>query len=115
MPEVNTQKPGTPEELVHFGVKGMRWGQRNRAFKESFSKSNPTRSQKNAAIQDARHRVRTVTPSKVTPKDRAIASRLTTGEKTVLGILALSGVATLPIVAFVGVNSAIRRHDERRA
>lgn len=22
------EKPGTPEELVHFGVKGMRWGVR---------------------------------------------------------------------------------------
>jgi hypothetical protein len=22
------EKPGTPEELVHFGVKGMRWGTR---------------------------------------------------------------------------------------
>lgn len=26
---ISTKKPGTPEELVHFGVKGMRWGIRN--------------------------------------------------------------------------------------
>ncbi len=25
---VPLEKPGTPEELVHFGVKGMRWGVR---------------------------------------------------------------------------------------
>lgn len=27
---VPLEKPGTPEELLHFGVKGMKWGVRNR-------------------------------------------------------------------------------------
>ena len=28
---LSVEKPGTPEELVHFGKKGMKWGVRNKA------------------------------------------------------------------------------------
>ena len=27
---VPLEKPGTPTELIHYGVKGMKWGVRNR-------------------------------------------------------------------------------------
>lgn len=39
---ISTEKPGTPEELVHFGVKGMRWGIRN----EKESSGNSRKSQR---------------------------------------------------------------------
>lgn len=34
------EKPGTPEELVHFGVKGMRWGVRKEYQATSSTRSN---------------------------------------------------------------------------
>ena len=33
--KVSVEKPGTPVELVHVGVKGMRWGVRKRDYTES--------------------------------------------------------------------------------
>lgn len=112
--EFPIEKPATPEELAHHGVKGMKWGVRNRKFKAEFNRANPTRRQKNRAIVDARRRVATRRGS-ISRKDQAIAARLTTGEKAVAGILVVSGVGILPVAAFVGINAANRRSLERMA
>jgi len=36
------EKPGTPEELVHFGVKGMRWGVRKGSSSGKKASTKPT-------------------------------------------------------------------------
>lgn len=112
---ISLEKPGTPSELVHHGVKGQRWGVRNRKFSSEFNKQNPTSAKRRTAILDARHRVATQTPSNVTEKDKAIARRLTTGEKATLSVLAATGFFTIPIIVGVSVNSAVRRSHERNA
>lgn len=112
---ISLEKPGTPAELVHHGIKGMKWGVRNRKFNSEFSRQNPTSAKRKAAILDARHRVGTSTPSRITERDKAIARRLTTGEKATLTVLAATGFFTVPIIVGVSVNSAVRRSHERNA
>ena len=110
--EVSVKKPGSPEEvLAHFGKKGMRWGVRTKSTRE-FRAKNPTRRDRNQAIQRARFKVQTGKSSK---SEEAVALRLKTGEKTVLGLMALTGIATVPIAAFVGINTAVRRSNEKAA
>lgn len=46
---VPLEKPGTPEELVHFGVKGMKWGVRNKVVGSSGYKGLSKATQKNVA------------------------------------------------------------------
>ena len=117
--QVSIEKPGTPAELVHHGVKGQKWGVRrkreqNRQFSRSFNRANPSRSERNKAIINARKRVYKGKGS-VSRKDQAIAMRMTTGEKVITGLLASTGIATVPIAAIVAGQAIERRRVERLA
>lgn len=46
---ISTEKPGSPEELVHFGKKGMKWGIRKESSTNSSSKT-PMSTKKKVAI-----------------------------------------------------------------
>ena len=134
---VDVEKPGSPEDvLAHFGKKGMKWGVR-RASRTSFSttqkfkKTNPSNAKRTQAIRKARasayttsenwrssprgsaERARAKTAHLNNP-DRATQLRLTRGEKTIFGVLALTGVFTVPIVVGVGARVAIRKHIEKQ-
>lgn len=110
---IPVEKPGTPQELVHFGKKGMKWGVRNLRTSETnaFRSQHTTRTQRDNAIKRARVKDEA---GRGTKQDAATSRRLTSGEKTVLALLAVTGIATLPIAAFTGANVAIRRHQERQ-
>jgi len=109
---IETEKPGSPADLVHYGKKGMKWGVRNSDIgTASFKKQFPTRQARNQAIQRARGK-RLMGESTLT--DDAVAKRLKTGEKAALTLLAVTGFATLPIAAFTGVNVASRRRIEKK-
>jgi len=139
---LSVEKPGSPLELLetlnHSGVKGMRWGVRKAETRAavarknaSFNRKNPSSRQKADAIRLARATSR-VKYEKATAlsstkgqrkaaklaymKDpqRAIALRTTRGEKVVLGLLAGTGIATVPIAAVVGGTYAYRRHVEKK-
>lgn len=129
---VSVEKPGSPTEILeHVGVKGMKWGvrravdksigtktagrkpiNRNRQARAEFKRKNPTRFERDQAIKSARFRQQT--GKKLSNEDRAVALRFTTGEKTVLSLLAVTGFATIPIAAISGTTVAIRRHRERK-
>lgn len=47
---ISTEKPGTPEELVHYGVKGMKWGVRRKRSASGSSGS----STKSAVVKGAK-------------------------------------------------------------
>jgi hypothetical protein len=47
---VPIEKPGTPQELVHFGVKGMRWGVRKSEESSSNTPKTPMSTKKKVAI-----------------------------------------------------------------
>jgi hypothetical protein len=142
--QISLEKPGSPAYVLeHFGTKGMRWGVRNKssgppaitktkgwkawdkasqknvtgynrgkAARTAFKKDNPTRQDRNQAIKKARFRQQT--GEKLSQADRAVALRYTTGEKTVLSLLAVTGFATIPIAAISGTTVAIRRSRERK-
>lgn len=110
---ITIEKPGSPAELAHHGVKGQKWGvRRARAAsrREAFNRQNPSKRKRDAAIERARVETKFGNPSKA---ERAASLRLTSGEKTVLGILAISGIGTLPIAAIVTGRVAVRRHIEK--
>ena len=133
------EKPGSPGEVLeHFGTKGMKWGVRRAETKATvarknanFKRRNPTSGQKADAIRLARATSRVkyekATRNKDTKEgrkaarkaylndpDRAIALRTTRGEKIVFGLLASTGVATLPIAALAGGMYAYRRKVEKK-
>jgi hypothetical protein len=133
------EKPGSPGEVLeHFGTKGMKWGVRKADTRAavarrnaSFQKKNPTSRQKADTIRLARatsnvkyEKATRLAATKAERKaaklayqkdpQRAIALRTTRGEKVVLGLLAATGVATIPIAAVVGGQYAYRKHVEKK-
>lgn len=76
-----TQRSPSPSELVHSGVKGMKWGQRKKAGGKE--------------IRSARRRI---FADSARPSDPVIASRMTRGEK-VVGVLLTGPVGLVAIGA----------------
>lgn len=119
--KVALEKPGTPGELVHHGVKGMQWGHRRHA----------TSTQRTRSIQRARAQsFQDATAFRTAPKgsakreqakkvflknpDRATQLRLTRGEKVTLGILAGTVVFAPSVAIGVGTRVAVRKSIERK-
>jgi hypothetical protein len=130
---IATEKPGTPEELVHYGVKGMKWGvRRNRGNRplsptKQFKKDFPTARERRAEILRARASVKKAdvdfefAPNRqaridaanayLKNPDRATARRLTRGEKVVVALL----TPAVPVLApAVGANVLIRKRIEKK-
>lgn len=100
------QKPGSPDELLHFGKKGMKWGVTNpssRGRSQEFGAKFPTGRSRSDEIKRARTSTeasrlafrREKDPAKkidlkkayLNNPDRATALRMTRGEKVVAGIV----------------------------
>ena len=127
--QVSIEKPRTPSELVHHGVKGQKWGvhrQSNRAFKSE----NPTAKSRMNAIHTARfannkrrHKFEAERdPVKreqlkaefLNHPDHVTAVRLTRGEKFLAVGLGLTMAPTIPLAVGVGATVAVRRSREKQ-
>jgi len=127
---ISTEKPGSPAELVHFGVKGMQWGVHKTQGTRDFYAKNPTSKQRTEKITKARestHKTKKAYKSEkrgtekradlkkvhLSNPDRATALRLTRGEKVVFGLInTLPGVPPLTAAAQVYVVGSV---GKRRA
>jgi hypothetical protein len=112
------EKP-TPEQILHYGVAGMKWGQRKKATgpqirqarkrlgsaqKELFKKQDQVK-----ATGKGEKELAKMTTDFLKSPDRVTAIRLTRGEKILS--LALGG----PVgVAAIAVTSAASRHTEKK-
>ena len=76
---VPLEKPGTPEELVHFGVKGMKWGVRNKVVGSSGYKGLSKATQKNVARTRGSQRVAQKTARTIQRNKKKIAIGVGTG------------------------------------
>lgn len=129
------EKPGTPEELVHTGVKGMKWGVRKSPVAAKFNKKYPDSRTRDSAIRLARSQnqlrfTKAVNANRTGTKkqreaarlsylknpDRATALRLTKGEKVAFTILAvaLPVAGTAGVGLGLGIRTATRRSIEKR-
>lgn len=125
------EKLDTPQsQLAHFGVKGMRWGQRKKytgtQIKEARANQSARRDRVNRAAQDlnlakgdkdskvaAKKYVSAVKDFK-TSQDRAVAARATRGEKIAHVLLLGPGaLVTLPLNR-LHEGSVQRRTDKAR-
>jgi hypothetical protein len=125
---ISTEKPGTPEELLHFGVKGMKWGVRRSRETHEFKRKFPTPTARETEIYRARQSERATRRAyKSVPRgperqklkdvhlknpDRATAYRLTLGEKAILAIAAGVALPTIPVGVGVGIRVGRRRAIE---
>ena len=124
MTQMIEEKPSL-DELVHFGVKGMKWGVRKKVSKGEIQDARLRIAQKNVELGMQRRAVKKASTSeaKASEKaklselktaflknpDRATALRLTKGEAVAISILAgPTGIA------LVGAQSAARRRIERK-
>lgn len=95
----------SPEDVLHFGKKGMKWGVRKKyTAKEIYAARRRVRKADVNATTEAQEK-------KVNrSKDASIAMRLTRGEKAAAVIL------TGPVgLLLIGANSAATRHHEKKS
>jgi hypothetical protein len=127
--QVSVKKPGTPSELVHHGVKGMKWGV-HRQSKRAFKSEHPTAKSRMDAIHRARaannERRRKFEAERDPVKrnqlkaeflnhpDHVTALRLTRGEKFLAVGLGLTMAPTIPLAVDIGATVAVRRSREKR-
>lgn len=132
MIENDKDKPSL-EELMHHGVKGMKWGQhkakptnsdiknarintasRQRELGRAADQLNlvarsGTEAQKKAAVKNYAKKEMDYLKS----PDRATALRMTTGEKFIIGALGITGVGLAPAAGFAGARVAVRKLEEK--
>jgi hypothetical protein len=118
------------EELIHFGVLGMKWGKTRtkasgaeiidarrrleikgqqaelvRSARRKTEKGSPARAKQDAKLNQMK-------ASFLKNPDRVIAARLTRGEKAIVLMLGLTAVAAPVAVGAIGVSSAASRRIE---
>jgi hypothetical protein len=109
------EKPGTPAELVHHGVLGMKWGVHRTEGSKTFYSKYPTPQAREKEIKRARANVKTGDISLKHP-DQATALRMTRGEKWVAAALyTLAPTIVVPVAtaAYVGSRVHARRSIEK--
>jgi hypothetical protein len=130
--KVALEKPATPDELAHFGTKGMKWGVRKTAGTHEFHAKYPTAESRASAIRQSRVNVNKAymkfanekNPDKreelrkawVNHPDRPTALRLTRGEKfaaSAVAGLAPTVVAPAAVAGIVGARVGQRRALEK--
>jgi hypothetical protein len=129
--KIAIEKPGTPEDLVHVGVKGMKWGVRKSQGTREFHQKFPTSHKRAAEIRRARistaatrqafkdernsEKRKQLKDIHLSNPDRATALRLTRGEKVVLALLgsttAVGGIG-LGVAGGTAVRVGMRRKIE---
>jgi len=117
---VGEEKPSLEETLAHYGVLGMKWGQsRSKATGTQIRRARRNLGTKRNEILDKRDDVKRTGTGKtelakmqadfLKNPDRAVASRMTRGEKAVSLILfAPAGIAS------IATTSAVSRRIERK-
>jgi hypothetical protein len=126
--EVSVEKPGTPEELAHHGVKGMKWGVRRSQATREFDRKFPTSRERTGEITRARRSMKGATKTyrkerkgktkeekkalKMTllsHPDRATSLRMTRGEKFAVALLAAAPGSNVPLAAALTVRVGVRK------
>jgi hypothetical protein len=115
---ISTEKPGTPAELAHHGTKGMKWGVK-RGEKPSSSDIYRARARSNLRLTEAltepeKSKRKELVDAYNNHPDRAVALRYTNGEKAIHGLLAASGVATIPIGVAATARVISRKRLEKK-
>jgi len=127
---ISTEKPGSPAELVHFGVMGMQWGVHKTQGTRDFYAKNPTSKQRTKEIVKARESAQKTKKAYKKEKrgseeradlkkvhlsnpDRPTSLRLTRGEKVVVGLLNVT--PGLNVASSVATWVAIGAQGKRRA
>lgn len=131
---ISLEKPGTPEEIFHYGVKGMKWGvrrqerrQANADFKKKFptaearrteilrARASTSRDKANVDFAPTSEARKAATKIYLNNPDRATALRVTRGEKVVLALLAGTvPPATIPIGVGVSARVLMKRSAQKR-
>lgn len=129
MIENEKDKPSL-DELMHYGVKGMRWGHRKSGISSADIKDARARTavrvrevnKAHTAIyktkndKDEKKAVQTYDKKRMEylkNPDRATAQRLTTGEKFAIGLLGISGVGTPAAAGVLAGQQAAKKIQER--
>jgi hypothetical protein len=111
---IAVEKPGTPYELAHHGVKGMKWGVRKSQGTREFHSKFTTPEARAQEINRARLSVASARAknTKTSNYDEATALRFTRGEKWVAA--ALHTLVPVPIVPLAVTGTVAYRVGKRR-
>jgi len=120
---IGPEKPSL-DDLAHFGVKGMKWGQRKAVTTSDIHDARARQASRGARVNDTATKLNLATKASDQKKfakmyaqqlhelknnpDTAVAARMTRGEKTVAIVLA-GPFAAIPIASSAANSRAIEK------